>query len=174
MNTELHNTETIAKLLSEKAKVVNKIIKLDGITIECTVASSDLVNKGLLEMNRLCKKYNLLPISTEQNKDKQNIFIVQFPDLNVQYTDEEKHKLYYYILNNNITNFIANCKNLNKPISIQDVIYSKGSFIRQAIRLYSRTSTNIYRTNLQSLLSDSEYIHYVSQIFDEVVSSLSK
>ena len=93
-NAKLRMLDLIQKELKNKCKKIIKFQKYDGISLECYVAEDTNIDDGISEIKKVCKSLKLNPINIEINKDKNNLFLLQFPEFVHEYTTEELEALY--------------------------------------------------------------------------------
>jgi len=159
----LTNMETILKAIKQKSKLVMKINKYDGITLECFTASGSDTKEAIKEINQICKELKLLPISTEPNKEAENIFALQFPELDIIYSDRQIEKMYqdnFKWLIDGIVEY-DNDKKLNREVLIKN----KDIFVKQAILTYGRSNINPYKVDILERLNNIDYRKQIDVIY---------
>ena len=141
--TKPSNMEAIIKEVKKLCKVVIKMQKLDGITIECYVPKDVDINKGTTEIKNICRDLKLLPINIEKSEEKSNAFALQFPELDVIYNKSTNKKMvldaYKWLLDTMIRN------STQKAITKQLLFTYKDTVIKRAMDIYYRANVNRYK-----------------------------
>ena len=164
---KLTNITNIVKELQNKVKKVNTFKKIDGISVECIINEKADRKEAIQEVINACKELKLTSPLTEENKENKLAFALQFPDLNVEYSDKEFKQLVEQALQWLLDNMYHNDK---KAILTKDVIiHNKGIFEKQIIGIYYNSHTNKYKQSLKELLNNQELRQKVSDIFDKFI-----
>ena len=166
----LNNIDTIYEEFQTKLTKCEIIRKVDGITLECKMKSKrtkfDTVKT---EIEKLCEEYNLLPISLEQNEEDKTLFVLQFPELNVIYTDTEKENLYKntfkWLLDNAIEKTKMNISGLPTNITKQLLQQSKDVYVKLAVTIFCNNGINPYKQTKETYLKDTDYLKSVGNIY---------
>lgn len=163
--SNLSNVDMIIKELNKKVEKIVRMRKLDGLTIECSVQASSKSDIGIKEINKLCKELKLMPISTEKNKDKDNVFALQFPELVPQYSEEEVESMY----KDNFKWLLDNINSNDTTITKQLIEDNKELFLKQAITMYYRSNVNQYKEKLDDYLNNYDYRNKIGRLFDRYI-----
>ena len=107
------NIETIIKQIKKESKLVIQFRKYNGISLECRTAIDGDRDKAIAEMRTILDKCNFVPYDIERHKEVPNAFLVQFPNLDVTYTEDEKIKMY-----KDIFKFLLDTVNRNQETMI--------------------------------------------------------
>lgn len=159
----LKNTDNIIKALKQDIKKIVKLTKFDGITIECSVQEGKKVDDGIKEINKLCEKLELRPIATEKSKEKNNVFIVQFPELIPEYTEAQIKKMYNLSFKWLLDNLTINDK--EHKVTPELLIKYKSLVVRKAIQIHCRSNINQYKEKLEDYLQDKKYIEKIDVLY---------
>lgn len=156
-----NSVDDIRKYLKSNCKKVIRIKKYDGITLECAVESKTSAKEGIKEVNEICKQLKLLPISTEVNKEKPNIFLLQFPELVFEPDEETLQKLYKELFEWQLDLMHEN----NTSVSRQIVEDNSSVIIKQCIAMYYRAHCNQYKVRLDDLVKNYDYYLKIEHLF---------
>lgn len=164
---DLRIIELIIKELKNNCKYILKFQKYDGISIECYVAEQDNIDLGIKEVKNICKKLKLNPIDIECNKEKTNLFLLQFPELLPKYTDKELQLLY----EDNYKRLISDLKSndINNKVDLNLIIKNKNIFIKQAMISFYNINTNRYKGTLQGFLNNKELWDKAEVYFNDYI-----
>lgn len=166
---KLTNIENIISELRKRLTKVNTFNGIDGITVECIINDKANREEVMEEVKQICKELKLTSPLTEAHKDKELAFALQFPDLDVQYTDSEFKQLVEDTLKFILDNM---CWNNQKAMLTKDVIiHNKGLFIKQVIGIYYNSHSNKYKENIKDLLNNQELRQKIESIFDEYIKT---
>lgn len=158
----LSNIDLIIKELNKKVEKVIRIRKIDGITVECSVKSGSKSDTGIKEINKICKELKLLPISTEKNKDKENIFALQFPELVPEYSETEIEDMYKLNFKWLLDNINSNDTTITKHL----IEENREIFLKQSITMYYRSNVNQYKERLDDYLNNYDYRNKIEKLFN--------
>lgn len=161
-----NNIEGIMNKIKEESKLTTLFKKFDGITIECRVPVDCDREKAIQEMECILTKEGLVPYNIERNKEVQNAYVVQFPELDIIYTNEEKVKAYKTIFKFLLDNINQNRDN---PVSKSSVIESREIYIKQTIQAFHRSHINRYKIGVADLLNDLDYRKHLERLFLDYV-----
>lgn len=162
-DTNLTNVDVIIKELQKLCKQIKTFEKLDGITIECTVTNSKKLDNGIKEVTDVCKNLNLIQISIEKSSTKNTSFALQFPELNVYYSEDIITKMY----EDNFKWLFDNIMEKPQSVNIDKtfLLQNKDMLVKQAISTYCRSNINPYKENVKDYLNNTEYIRKISTIY---------
>lgn len=165
MENNLTNVESIIKELKCKVKGIDTMTKYDGITIICTKKYRYSFSNIQEQLNDICKELNLLPISLEQNEDDKSEFALQFPELKVEYTEDQITKMY----KDNFKWLFDNVRSKKTEVipGKQLLMESINVFVKQAISIYCRSNINPYKENIQDYLENVKYRADIEKLFYE-------
>lgn len=160
----LNNVESIINELTDKVPYVAKMEKFDGISIEITLTQKSKFDTVKEKLTSICKDLGILPIDVHMNNNSDKTFLLEFPDLNVLYSDEEKEKLYKdsfkWLLDLSIKNSV------NVQVTRTTIINAKDSFVKQAIQIYCKSNINPYKENVETdYLNNVEYRKNIDSLF---------
>lgn len=156
----LKNIEGIIDAVKPMSKQVKEFRKFDGISMECTKLGS--IDSAINEMKALCTKLKLVPFATEARKDDSNLFLVQFPDLIPEYSEDEVTKMYkdtFMFLFNNIKIKDPTAATKTKLIEGMD------SLVKHAIKTYCRSNINQYKESFETYYNNKKYRVKINGIF---------
>ena len=158
---KLNNMENIIAVILLDVTSFEQVIKFDGITIEFMCKNESEIDKSIKYMEKWVTNHKILPYLVEKSKDNNRKFIIQFPDLVPEYTEEEITKMY-----------IANFKWLlddtmnNKPdLTKQYIIDHTINFVKLAITTYYRSNVNQYKEKLEDYLTNTMYRQKLNMLF---------
>ena len=171
MNTWKNNIEGIIIKLKEEAKLTIKFKKFNGITFECRVPIDCDRESAIKEMEELLSRYQLFPYQIGRDTEVQNAYTVQFPELDVIYSNEEKIKMYKQLFKFFLDNLNENKKELVSKSVILDFKYL---FVKQTIQAFWRSNLNQYKISEKELLNDEDYrntlfIEYVDEYLKDKI-----
>lgn len=168
MDKSLTNMEYIIKQLKPNIKGLDSMTKYDGITIICTRKSRSNFDNIKQQLNDVCKELNLLPISIEQNIDNKLEFALQFPELNVQYTQEQIDKMY----KDNFKWLFDNVRSKKTEVipGKQLLMDNINIYVKQAISIYCRSNINPYKEHIQDYLENVQYRSNIEKLFYEYLT----
>lgn len=162
---ELTNIDLIVKKLKSEIKDLKSTIKLDGITIECETKAKPDMKLIYDNIRKFCTDNNLNPISFETNKDRVNTFIVQFPEYENKFTEEEKDKLYKDNFKFLIDSLYRN--DPNKTVTKEVVIKSRDLVIRQCLSIFFRAYANQYKEFVTNWYQDEDLMRRLKDLYRE-------
>lgn len=165
----MNNIDEILVELRKLIKKVERVVKFDGISIECFISDAQSYDSGVAEIEKCCKKLNLPSHSIEKSKLDDDAFLLQFPDLSPVYTDDVIEKFYrdnFKWLLDNITTNTGN-KMPSKDIILRDA----DKFVKMAITTYYRSNTNQYKDSINNYLSNEEYCKKLNCLFVEILQA---
>lgn len=165
---ELLNVEEIAQALKKKAKYISSIEKLDGITLECALAKGKSAEAKIEEVKEICRGLKNTQVATEVNEDQDNIFLIQFPEMIPEYTDEQIEKMFKDNFSWLVENFLRNSKNLS--FTKDSFISNRNIFVKQAIITYYRSNVNQYKQKPEDYLDNKEFRNKIDLIFLNYIS----
>lgn len=166
-----HNIEGIIENLKKDAKLTILFKKFDGISFECRTPIDGDREKAISEMETLLAQKELNPHLIERNKEVSNAYMVQFPELDIIYTDKEKIKIYkmtFKFLLDNIN------QNRPEPVSKSFILEFRDIYIKQTIQYYARSHINRYKLSVDDLLNDREYREHLETLFIKYVDEYMK
>ena len=157
------NVENIIKNIENNFKCFSSIVKYDGITIEFTL--NDNVDKEIAkkQVEEVCKKIKIVSYSIENNKQNDQKFSLQFPELVPEYTDEQIKNMY-------ISNFkwlLDDATRNKKDITKEFILINKDKFTRMAIKTYVRSNVNRYKEKEENYLNNIEYRNKLNLLFTD-------
>lgn len=164
----LTNIDDIITAIKKKAKYLTSIEKVDGITIECMVAQSKKAEERFEDIKTLCKSITSYQPALELNEKFQNTFLIQFPDMEPEYTDEFKKQMYFNAFEWLTSSYVANWTCKNKP----DIAKHMNTFVKHAILIHYRGFANQYRQKPEDLLDNKEYVKQVEDWFREYIKQI--
>lgn len=168
-NEKLRMLDLIQKELKNKCKKIIKFQKYDGISLECYVAQDTNIDDGISEIKKVCKSLKLNPINIEINKDKNNLFLLQFPEFVPEYTTKELEALY----KDSYDRLIKDLKNndVEHKVTKDLIIRNKSVFIKQAIISFYNSNTNKYKGTLKTYLQDEDIWKKAETFFDNYIET---
>lgn len=157
------NVENIIKNIENNFKCFSSIVKYDGITIEFTL--NDNVDKKIAkkQVDEVCKKIKIVSYSIENNKQNDQKFSLQFPELVPEYTEEQIKNMY-------IANFkwlLDDATRNKKDITKEFILINKDKFTRMAIKTYVRSNVNRYKEKEENYLNNIEYRNKLNLLFTD-------
>lgn len=172
----LNNVESIMEEFTDKLKKCEIVRKVDGITLECKLKTTRTkFETAKTEIEKLCEEYELLPISLEQNEEDKTLFVLQFPELNIIYTDSEKEKIFTntfeWLLDNAIEKTKMNISGLPTKINKQLLLDSKGAYTKIALEIFCNSCINPYKQNKDMYSKDSDFIKQLQSIYTQYVDT---
>lgn len=166
-----HNVEGIIKNIKDGAKLTIQFKKFDGITFECRTPIDGDREKAIIEMEDILNKFELTPYQIERNKEVQNAYIVQFPELDVIYSNEEKINMYKMIFKFLLDNIN---QNREEPVSKNLILNSVDVYIKQTIQAFYRSNINRYKLSEKDLLNDKDFREHLEVLFIKYVDEYLK
>lgn len=173
-STWKHNIEGIIEKIKKEAKLTILFKKSDGITFESRTPIDGNRENAIAEMEDILTRLGLVPYQIGRHKEVSNSFLVQFPELDVIYSNEEKIKMY-----KNIFKFLLDNINQNRkePVSKSFILDFKEVYTKQTIQAFARSNLNRYKVNVDDMLNDIEFrghldvlfINYVDEYFKDKV-----
>lgn len=159
----LTNIESIIKEIDGEIKCIKSMEKMDGITMECSVSQKNKYNDATTKITELLTELDLQPINIHKNTEDDKKFAVEFPDMNVIYTEEENEKFY----KDSFTWLfdLAIKKSGAIKITKELLMAGKDSFEKQAIHIYFRSNVNPYKEKIEDYLNDVKYRKNLDNIF---------
>ena len=157
------NVENIIKNIEGSFKCFSSIAKYDGITIEFTLNGSVDIETSKKQVKDVCKKIKMVAYSIENNKQNDQKFSLQFPELVPEYTDEQIKNMY-------IANFkwlLDDATRNKKDITKEFILINKDKFTRMAIKTYVRSNTNRYKEKEEDYINNYEYRTKLNYIFTD-------
>lgn len=166
--SNLTTVEDIAKALKKKAKYITTIEKVDGITLECSLSSSKKAQDKIEEVKEICREIINTQIATEVNDENENVFLIQFPEMIPEYTDEQIEKMFNDTFQWLVGNFLSN--NTTKFTKDQFTL-EKNMFVKHAIIIYYRSNVNQYKQKPEDYLNNKEFRDKIDNIYLNYISS---
>lgn len=166
-----HNVEGIIKNIKDKASLTISFKKFDGITFEGRTPIDGDREKAINEIETILNDLELVPFQIERHKEVSNAYIVQFPELDVIYSNEEKIKIYRMIFKFLLDNIN---QNREKPVSKGSILDGIGVYIKQTIQIFARSNINRYKLSEKDLLNDIEYRKHLETLFIGYVDEYMK
>lgn len=165
------NIETIIKQLKKESKLVIQFRKYNGISLECRTAIDGDRDKAIAEMRTILDKCNFVPYDIERHKEVPNAFLVQFPNLDVTYTEDEKIKMY-----KDIFKFLLDTVNRNQETMIpkSQIIDYKDLYTKQTIEAFARSNVNPYYITKDDMLNDIDFRNHLDTLFLKYVDEYIK
>lgn len=157
-----NNIEGIIDKLKESAKLTIKFKKFNGISFEGKLPIDGNREEAIKEMENLLSKFELKPYQIGENKEVSNAYMVQFPELDVIYSNEEKIKIYKLLFKFSLDNINENRKEVTPKHYILDYI---NLYVKMAIQGFYRSCINPYKINEDDLLNDLEYRNHLETLF---------
>lgn len=158
---EFLNMEQIIKEIKTYTKNFSEIIKYDGITIEFTCKDNIDRQIAKKDITKFCESNKLIMYVLEDNPENVQKFILQFPDMTPEYSDDEIQQMY-----------IANFKWLlddtlhNRPdLTKQFILDNTTKYVKLAVTTYYRSNVNQYKKSLDSYLTDTKYRQELNLLF---------
>ena len=170
-DTWKHNIEGIIKNVKNESKLTISFRKFDGISFECRTPIDGNREEAIFEMKSILDKFELIPYQIERHKETSNAYIVQFPELDIIYSNEEKIKMYKMIFKFLLDNINQNKK---EPVSKSFILESKEIYIKQTIQAFTRSNLNRYKIKVEDLLNDIEYREHLEVLFIKYVDEYMK
>lgn len=175
MDIILNNIDRIYNQLNTDLQKSTIVRKIDGITIEGKLKSTRTrFNTVKTEIEEIALKYNIQPVSIEQNTEDKTLFAIQFPELNNIYTDKELEQLYNNVFNWLITNAIEKTKTniggLKTKVTKQLLLDSVNAYVKISIDIFCKSSINPYKENKETYTQDINYINKIKDIYNKYVT----
>lgn len=165
---ELTNIDLIVKALKSEIKELKSTIKLDGITIECELKPKSDMKVAYDNIRDFCSKKNLNPISFENNKEREDTFIVQLPEYESKFSDEEKEKLYKQNFKFLVDSLYRN--DHDNKVTEDVVRKSRDMAIEQSLNIYFRSYANQYKVKISDWLNDQQLKYRMQELYQEFVN----
>ena len=149
----LNNIESIMEVICEKIKSDSTLVsirKYDGITIEFGSINEEGREHLINIVKNVVIELGLKNYVIEKRKDSLINFILQFPDMNPEYTEEEIETMYKSNFKWLLDDSLANKPDLTKKF-IQD---HTENYVKLAVTTFYRSNVNQYKVKLDDLLSD--------------------
>ena len=118
----------------------------------------------------LCKELKNTPVAIELNEDRENVFIVQFPEMIPEYTDEQIEKMFTDTFKWLIDNFLTNSKNIN--FTKEQFALEKNMFVKHAIIIYYRSNVNQYKQKPEDYLNNLDFRNKIDNIYLNYISHI--
>ena len=161
--SNLRNIDLILKAFKKECKTIIKVQKYDAISMECSMTVNSDINDGITEAKEIIKSLNLKNISIEENKDKNNVFLIQFPELIPEFTTKEIEALYDSTYERLYNDLLSN--DINHKVTKDLIIKNKGVFIKQAIISFYNSNVNKYQRSLDNMLKDKDIWEKAETLF---------
>ena len=165
---ELTNIDLITKKILSEMKSIKSAVKLDGITIECEIKPKSDMKVVYDDIRDLCSRLKLNPISLELNKTRDNTFIIQFPDYENKFSEEEKYKLYKDYFKFLVDSLYRN--DHDKKVTREVVEKSRDLAIEQSLNIYFRSYANQYKETLQDISNDPKLKYKMQTLYQEFLN----
>lgn len=170
-STWKHNIEGIIEKIRKEAKLTILFRKSDGITFESRTPIDGDRESAIMEMETILTELGLVPYRIGRSEDVSNSFMVQFPELDVIYSNEEKIKMY-----KNIFKFLLDNINQNRkePVSKSFILDFKEVYTKQTIQAFARSNLNRFKVNADDMLNDIEFREHLDVLFIKYVDEYFK
>lgn len=160
----------IENIIAQFKEDVNyDMVKFDGISLEVTIPLGGEYDKISKEYNKLCKKYKLLPVSIHPNKVTDTLMLVEFPELEPYYTEEQNTKMYTDSINWLIQDYIKASSYQKIKVTKQMVLDSMDIFVSESMKMYFKSNMNQYKAEIEKFLINPVYRTPVEKLFREIV-----
>jgi len=166
-----YNVNSIMDKLRKETTNVNSFKIFDGITIQCVMKDTTTEQELRAEMKNIqtvCKTLKLPSSVTDKNKYCDNIFLLQFPDLEPAYTDKELEKMYKTSLIDRLDTSFHN--DISNTMTINTFKNNVEMLVTDLLRQHYETCVNKYKHTLKEILQDKEQRTKVIQWVNEVLS----
>lgn len=161
------NSRKIIQLLQEQKTDIQEYKALDGITIECKLPEQHKfdLNSFKQYIKEVLYKLNLPSALVEQNKEMQNVFIIQFPDMIPEYTDEEVEQ----VIKDNLSMLVQLItSNSMGHVPDKDTLRNhKGMLVRDAVTMYFKGYANQYKQTEEDYIGNLQEFEKYNKIFDK-------
>lgn len=160
------NIEEIIAYLLPLCKSVIKMEKYDGISIECYVPEKVKVSKGMKEITKICTDTELANNSMEENKEKANVFLLQFPNLNPKYSEEQIKDMYFKTFDL----LLSNARSNKEIVVTKELLLKfKNVITKNAIEIFCKSNLNLYKENINNYINNPDYRYTIDMYFEEFV-----
>lgn len=162
------NIEVIKKQIESESFIKSTKI-IDGISLECRIPEKKTYKQCQTELNKKCKTWGLLPVAYEQNEEEKDYFLVQFPELEPYYTEEQKYNMFYSSSDYFVKTSIDLSKRIGTTVTRKMLMDSIEKYIYEIIKLYYNSNVNKYKVTLESLENDIKLRNFIRPITEEVI-----
>lgn len=156
-----------------KGIIENTIVKetntYDGISIECKIPEKKTFKQCKNSIEKYCKQIKLLPVAFEERPDKDDLFLVQFPELVPYYTEEQLHNMFFSSLDYLVSTNIELSKRSGVIVTRKMLLDTVEKYVTEVIKMYYNWNVNKYRETLDSLLNNVNLRNTIKRIFNEVI-----
>lgn len=166
-----NNIEGIINKLRESAKLTIKFKKFNGISFEGRLPIDGDRVRAIEEIEELLSDLSLVPYQIDESKEVSNAYLVQFPELDIIYSNEEKINMYKYIFKFLLDNINENRKELTPKSYILDYM---NLYIKQTIQAFYRSNVNPYKIKEEDLLNDEKFRQHLEALFISFVDEYLK
>lgn len=160
---ELTNIDLIGKKIKKNIDSIKEVVKLDGITLEIEIKPKSDIATTYDKIREFCTENKLNPISIEENKEREKVFDLQFPEYINQFTDEEKEKLYIVNFKFLIDSLIKN--DHNDKVDANLLRKTRDIAIERCLTIYYRSYANQYKEKIEDLLNNQELKHKMQELY---------
>lgn len=163
------NIEKIKKQIETESFIKETTI-IDGISLECKIPEKKTYKQCQTELNKKCKAWSLLPVSYEQNENEKEYFLVQFPELDPYYTEEQQYNMFYNASDYFVKTSIELSKKAGTTLTRKILLDTIEKYIYEIIKIYYNSNCNKYKVTLESLENDIKLRNLIRPITEEVIT----
>lgn len=167
-----YNVNSIMDKLRNKTTNVKTFKVFDGITIQCVMneqTTEEQLKTEMKNIQSICKTLKLPSSVTDKNKFCDYIFLLQFPDLEPTYTDEELERMYktnlIWMLDTSFHNDINNIMSVNTFKNNVEML------VTDLLRQHYESCVNKYKHTLKEIIQDKEQREKITKWVNEVLSN---
>ena len=167
-----YNVESIMDKLKQQKTNIETFRKIDGITMECVMketVTEKQMDEQIKEIKSICKELKLPSCVTDKHKFQENIFALQFPDLEPNYTEKEMETMIKadlkYTLDVSFYNDIRN------KLTMTDFYNRKDKLVTDLLTTYYRFCINQYKHTEKEIITNKELreqvLNWINELFKD-------
>lgn len=156
------NIEEIIRTLLSETELTN-VNKYNGISFTLPKITKTKITEVL-------KPYKLLPVSTSTAKYDESLTIVELPEFEPYYTEEQNLKVYTDSINFLIEQALRYAELSGTTITKTLLLNDSDSYIVESIKMYYKSFVNTYKAKLEDFTQNSEYRKNIKNLFTSIVN----
>lgn len=162
--SQYDNIEEVLKALEETELINKNPYKGNGIS----VVVDKTTKKSINEVFKILK---LLPISITESKWDETKQVIELPEFEPYYTEEQNLKIYTDSINYLIETVIKSSEVTGVTVTKQLLIRDTTKNVTDSIKMYYRMFVNPYKVKLEDFTQNTGYLTSVKNLYLSIVNN---
>lgn len=159
----IDNIEELVKVLQQETELTDAN-KYNGISLY----TSAKITKT--KATQILKQYKLLPVSLTTAKFDNKLTVIELPEFEPYYTEEQNLKIYTDSINYIIETNIQNSKIKGIEVTKQLLLRDADIYVNTVIQMYYKSFVNTYKAKLTDFTMNNEYRISIKNLFVSIVN----